>query len=100
MLTLVVHSRLCVSRPIFLYADDSLIVPSVSGLQTLIYNCEIELINIDMSISPSWSACIRFGPRFNANCEHITSVSGDKFEWVDNYRYLGIFFVSVHRFLN
>jgi len=90
-------STVCVS--VFLYADDILlIVPSVSGLQTLVNICETELINIDMSINPKKSVCIRFGQRFNAHCEHITSVSGMKFEWVDNCRYLGVFFVSGRQF--
>jgi Reverse transcriptase (RNA-dependent DNA polymerase) len=90
-------STVCVS--IFLYADDILLIaPSVSGLQTLVNICETELIKIDMSINPKKSVCIRFGQRFNAQCEHITSVSGMKFEWVDNCRYLGVFFVSGRQF--
>jgi len=80
----------CVS--IVLYADAILLIaPSVSGLQTLLNVCETELINIDMSINQNQSVCIRFGPRFNAHCEQIISVSGVKFEWVDNFRYLSIF---------
>jgi len=43
-------STVCVS--IFLYADDILLIaPSVSGLQTLVNICEIELMNVDMSIN-------------------------------------------------
>jgi len=86
-------STLCAS--IFLYADDILLIaPSVSGLQTHVNICETELLNIDISINQNKSVCIRFGTKFNAHCEHNTSVSVVKFEWVDKYRYLGVFFVS------
>jgi len=86
-------STVCVS--IFLYADDILLIsPSISGLQTLINICETELINVDMSINVKKSVCIRVGPRFNAKCVNITSISGLQFEWVDKCRYLGVFFVS------
>jgi len=85
-------STVCVS--IFLYADYILLIaPSVSRLQTLVNICETELLNIWHVYWSNKSVCIRFGPRFNAHCEHITSVSGVKFEWVDNLQNLGIFFV-------
>jgi len=77
----------------FVYADDNLFIAlSVSSLQTLIIICETEILNINMSINPNKSVCIRFSPQFNAHCEHITSVSRVKFEWVDNFLYLGIFY--------
>jgi retron-type reverse transcriptase len=83
-------SSVCVS--IFLYADDIvLIAPSVSGLQTLVNISESELMNIGMSINVNKTVCIRFGSRFNVNCENIISASGFKFKWVDKCRYLGIF---------
>jgi len=90
-------STVCVS--IFLYADDILLIaPSVSGLQTLVNICETEIMNVDMSINVKKSVCIRVGPRFNAKCVNITSVSGLQFEWVDKCRYLGVFFVSGRQF--
>ena len=55
-------------------------------------------MNVEMSINVNKSVCIRLGPRFNAKCENITFVSGFKFEWVDNCRYLGVFFVSGRQF--
>jgi len=67
----------------------------VSSLQTLVNICETELLKIDMSINPNKSVFIRFGPRYNAQCEHITSVGRVKFEWVDNCRYLGNFHLNV-----
>jgi len=51
-----------------------MIAPSVSSLQILVNICETELLNDDMSINQNKSVCIRLGPRFNAQCEHITSV--------------------------
>ena len=57
-------SAVCVS--IFLYADDILLtVLSISGLQTLVNICEMELTNIGMSINAKKSFCIQSGPRFN-----------------------------------
>jgi len=86
-------STVCVS--IFLYADDILLIaPSVSSLQTLVDICETELMNVDMSINVKKSVCIKIGPRFNAECVNITSISGLQFKWVDKCRYLGVFFVS------
>ena len=55
-------------------------------------------MNIDVYIKVNKSVCIRFGPRFNAKCENIMSLSGFKFEWIDNCRYLGVFFVSGRQF--
>jgi hypothetical protein len=44
--------------------------------------------------------CIRFGPRFNVTCQHITSLglNGVKFDGVDKCWYLGIFLVSGRQF--
>jgi len=86
-------------RQYILYADDILLIaPSFSGLQTLVNLCETELMNVDMTINVNKSVCIRVGPRFNAKCVNITSISGRQFEWVDKCRYLGVFFVSGRQF--
>jgi len=87
-------STVCVC--IFVYADDILLIaPSVSSLQTFVHICETELMNVDMSINVKKSFCIRVGPRFNAKCVNITSISGLQFEWVGRpkCRYLGVFFM-------
>jgi len=79
---------------IFVYVDDILllVVNPVSRLQTLVNIFETELLNLDMSINPNKSVCIRFGPRFNAHCEYITYyVSGVEFEWVAHCQYLGMY---------
>ena len=58
----------CVS--IFLYADDILLIaPSISAMQKMLIPRETELKLLDMQINFKKSMCIRFGPRFNADCE-------------------------------
>jgi len=49
-------------------------------------------------INPNRPVCIRFSLLFNAHYEHSASVSGVKFEWVDNCRYLGIVLVRGKQF--
>jgi len=90
-------SSICTS--IFLFADDILLVsPTVSGLQTLLTVCERELTDIDMYINVKKSMCMRFGPRFNAQCTNLISVNGATLQWVESCRYLGVYFVSGRTF--
>ena len=49
----------------------------------MLHMCENELRYIDMSM--------RIGPRCNAKCENIVSLSGQCISWVTELRYLGIF---------
>ena len=91
----------CVCCSIFLYADDILLIaPSVIGLQTLVDACEKELIDIDMRVNVKKSACIRFGPRFDAKCADIVSAFGGPINWVVSCRYLGVFFLLAHDFFS
>jgi len=83
---------MCLQYASVSYANEILLIaPSVSGLQTLVNICETELMNVDTSINGKKSVCTRVGPRFNAKCVYITSISGLQFEWVDKCRYLGVF---------
>ena len=83
----------CVS--IFLYADDILLLaPSVTALQTLLAVCEDELSHIDMQINVKKSMCIRFGSRFNIECQCLVSSNGGTLQWVATCRYLGVYMVS------
>jgi len=59
-----------------------LLAYTVSGLQQLLYVCEKELEQLDMKINVSKSMCIRFGPRFNADCAELTSLYGGALKWV------------------
>ena len=52
-----------------MYADDLILMsPSVTVLQELFKIVEEELTALEMSISLSKSAYIRFGPRYEAMC--------------------------------
>ena len=86
-------SSVCCS--IFLYADDILILcPTVTGLQALLSVCEKELCELDMVINVKKSTCIRFGPRFNEQCEELKTSNGGSIQWTDSCRYLGVYFCS------
>ena len=80
---------------IFVYADDIvLIAPYVGSLQTLLALLETLLENMDMRINALKSACIRFGPRHNADCANLTMRNVEAIAWVSTCRYLGVYFVS------
>lgn len=87
----------CVS--ILLYADDIiLLAPSVTALQQLLRICERELDWLDMAINARKSACLRIGPRHNAECECITTIDGRELQWVNSLRYLGVYLVNSNAF--
>ena len=44
--------------------------------------CENELRYIDMSINYKKSCSMRIGPRCNAKCANIVSLSGQRISWV------------------
>jgi len=80
---------------IFLYADDILLVaPTITALQIILNACETELKYLDMRVNVKKSACIWFGPRYDAQCSEIVSSFGGPIRWVDSCRYLGVYFVS------
>ena len=84
---------------IILYADDILLIaPSVCELQRLFSACESELIQLDMSINVKKSCCIRIGPRHDAVCASISTQCGNNLPWVNELRYLGVYFVSSRTF--
>ena len=47
-----------------------------------------------MSINPSKSSCIRFGPRYDALCANLIARDGSAIPWVKSIRYLGIEMMS------
>ena len=84
---------------IILYADDILLFsPSLCRLQLLLAECERELTDLDMSINVRKSCCLRIGPRFDAQCANIVTLTGHVLPWVDNMRYLGIYILSSRTF--
>jgi Reverse transcriptase (RNA-dependent DNA polymerase) len=88
-----------VNVSILLYADDiMLIAPSVTVLQQLLNACEMELIYLDMAINVKKSACLRVGPRYNAECVTISTSDGQRLQWVDCIRYLGVEIRAARKF--
>ena len=86
-------SSMCMS--VFMYADDILLLaPTVTGLQLLLNQCEGELLDLDMRVNSKKSVCLRFGARFNTSCASIESSFGGPLQWVDNCRYLGVYFTA------
>ena len=86
-----------VSVSIFVYADGIfLVAPSVGSLQILLTSLETLLENLDMHTNVTKSACIRFGPRYDAVCANLTMKNGEAISWVTvtTCRYLGVYFVS------
>ena len=51
-----------------------------------------------MSINPSKSACIRFGPRYEAMCANITAHDESVIPWAKSIKYLGIVMKSSRLF--
>ena len=49
---------------------------------------------LEMSINPSKSSCIRFGPRYDALCANLIARDGSAIPWVKSIRYLGIEMMS------
>ena len=70
------------------------LAPSVTQLERLLRKCEEELSYLDMAINVKKSACLRVGPRYNVRCREITTSSGNSISWVNQMRYLGVFFVK------
>lgn len=80
---------------VILYADDILLLsPSVSILEKLFTNCEVELTYLDMTINSKKSCCLRIGPRCDKYCKNICTSDGNLIPWVEEMRYLGIFIVK------
>jgi len=63
---------------------------SVIQRERLLRKCEEELSYLDMVINVKKSACLRVGPR----CREITTSTGNSISWVNQMRYLGVFFVK------
>lgn len=84
---------------IFLYADDIILLsPSVDSLQQMLLICETELAWLDMALNVKKSVCIRFGSRYDADCECLITTSGQQLCWVKQCRYLGVYFVASRNF--
>lgn len=88
----------CVIKGFFvgalMYADDIvLLCPSVTILQLMLGLCGFELAEIDMSVNVKKTMCLRIGRRFDEFCKEL-AICGKTLKWVNQIRYLGIFFNS------
>ena len=82
-----------------MYADDILILaPSVTALQCLLTLVETELHILGMSLNVTKSVCMRIGPHCQDHCSNIVTITGRELEWVQEIRYLGVFFASSSKF--
>jgi Reverse transcriptase (RNA-dependent DNA polymerase) len=87
------RSTICCS--IFLYADDILLLsPTVTGLQVLLSVCEKELVYLDMRINVKNRLVFGFDPD-SAQCRKLEKLDGSTSKWIDNCRYLGVYFASM-----
>ena len=59
---------------------------------------EDELTWRNLELNLDKSCLMRVGPRFKIKCDPITSSSGQKFNWVQEVRYLGVFIVAAASF--
>ena len=76
-------SSKCVS--IFLFSDSILLLsPSIMGLQSFLNTCELE--ELDMLVNAAKSICVRFGPRFDALWDELTTIHADSLKGVSKGR--------------
>ena len=78
-----------------LYADISLLAPSVYALQIMVTLSETELNLLDMYFHAK-SLCMRFGSCFNVKCANITINCGQHFKLIGACRYLGLYVFVVY----
>jgi len=82
-----------------LYADDILLLlPTVTELQNMLYNCERELDALDLVINVKKSCCMRIGQRFNAKCQCLHSLTGAFLPWLSEIKYLGVHILEPKNF--
>ena len=59
----------------FLYADDLvLLAPSVNELKRMVNICCQELTNVGLKLNCAKCNCLRFGKKFNATIEDISTI--------------------------
>jgi hypothetical protein len=62
-------------------------------LQFLFDAVQIELFRCNMSLNVTKCCAMRIGPRFDAVCASIVTVTGFAIAWVKEIRYLGAYLV-------
>jgi len=53
--------------------------------------CERHLAWLDMALDVKKSVCLRFGPRYDAECGPLVTISRQRLAWVESCRYLGVY---------
>ena len=90
--------KLCVDSglgEIVVYADDILLIArSVYGLQSLFNIVERYLLALDLTLNCSKSYAMRVGRRHSVCCSNVITSAGGLKPWVEEIRYLGIFWIS------
>ena len=82
-----------------MYADDIiLLIPSVADSQELLNICENALRDLDLSVNPNKSVCMRIGPRCNSQCSGIVTGDGHVLAWVECVRYSDVYCVRPRQF--
>lgn len=93
--------QLCVNSDmgeIVVYADDILLIArTVYGLQCLFNIAERYLLAIDLALNCGKSYAMRVGRRHSVLCLNVSTSAGGQIPWVQEMRYLGIFWVSSGR---
>ena len=88
--------NICVNS--FMYADDLILLSiSIRDMQILVNLCEIEFMNIGMSINSKKTSCLRIGKRHDVIIQPII-IGGQAIEWKQELKYLGITIVSGNHF--
>ena len=78
------------SMGVIMYADDLLLISgSVTDLQAMINICMTELSNLDLTVNPKKSVCMRIGKNFKASCSNV-SIESIPIPWSNRISYLGI----------
>ena len=67
-------------------------------LQIMLNVCETEPSWLDVRINVNKSVCVRFDQCFDIQRVNIITDSGDELRWVEDCRYLGVYFVSAWGF--
>ena len=83
---------------VFLYADDLILASiSICDLQALL-NVVLDSFHfLDLLINTNKSVCLRIGPRYNCCCSDLSAYNS-KLTWVDEAKYLGVYFKCSKKF--
>ena len=74
---------------VLIYADDmALLSPTLKGLQILLKSCEAYCLEWDICLNHTKSKTMAFGKKITGLCS--LELDGNRLEWVDQWKYLGV----------